>query len=167
MPELMIRHTLKCDAEAYWRCVFDEQYNRRLYLDILKFREFKMLSHQETADGSTRRIHLNPPATELPAPVAKVVGDLSWVEDGTYTKATRRYRFKCIPASMPDKTQIAGELWCESRGPKTIERIARIKIEVKVFVVGALVEKRISEDTQRSYDEAAKFTEIYVKEKGW
>jgi hypothetical protein len=167
MPEIVIRHTMRCDAAAYWKCVFDEDYNRRLYVERLGFRECTRLEQTDTGTAMRRKVRLNPPPTDLPGPVAKVVGDLSWVEEGSWDRATDRYTFRITPASLPDKTKISGELWCEARGAGQIERIARIDVEVKVMIVGALVEKRIIEDTRKSYDEAARFTEQYVKEKGW
>ena len=167
MSELTIRHDIESDADTYWKCVWDEEYNRRLYMDVLKFRECTRLSQTDSGDTITRRIKLNPPATDLPGPIAKVVGDLSWIEEGTFDKKTGRYRVKVVTASMPDKTHIAGELWCEPRGDKRCERFAKMNIEVKVFMVGGLVEKRIMEDMKKSYDAAAKFTNEYVREKGW
>jgi hypothetical protein len=167
MPELVIRHTMRCDATQYWRCVFDEEYNRRLYLDRLHFREFALLEQTDAGASIRRRVRLNPPATDLPGPVAKVVGDVSWIEEGTWTRATDRYAFRTITASLPDKTRIAGELWCEPRGEGRVERIARIDVEVKVMIVGSIIEKVIADDIRRSYDEAARFTESFVVEKGW
>jgi len=167
MSEQQFRHTMECDNDAYWKCVFDEEYNRRLYMDVLKFRELKRISQEEKGDTITRKLFLNPPPADLPGPIAKVVGDLSWTEEGTYDKKTGRYTFKVTPASMPDKTKIHGEIWCEKRGDKKVERIAKTSVEVKVFMVGSLVEKRIFEDMKKSYDAAAKFTDQFVKEKGW
>lgn len=167
MPVIEIRHTMDCDVDTYWKCVFDEEYNRRLYLDALKFRDCKTLSSEDKGDKRTRKLYLNPPPADLPGPVAKVIGDLSWHEEGTFDKATKRYKFKVTPASLPEKTTIEGEIWCEPRGDKKCERIAKTNIEVKVFMVGGIVEKRIEADMRKSYDAAAKFTGEYVKEKGW
>ena len=167
MSDFTIRHAIDCDSDTYWRCVWDEEYNRRLYMDVLKFRECTRLSQEDKGDVITRRIRLNPPAVDLPAPVAKVIGDLSWVEEGTFDKKTGKYRVKVITGSMPDKTHISGELWCESKGDKKCERIAKMNVEVKIFMVGGIVEKRIGDDMKKSYEAAAKFTNEWVKEKGW
>jgi hypothetical protein len=165
--ELVMRHDFECDQDVYWKCVFDDEYNKRLYVDLLKFRECTKLSFEDKGDVITRRIKLNPPPTDLPGPVAKVVGDLSWVEEGSYDKKTHKYKVKVVTASMPDKTRISGENWTEPKGDKKCVRVARFDIEVKVFMVGGIVEKRIAEDMKKSYDAAAKFTNEFVKEKGW
>jgi hypothetical protein len=167
MPEIEIRHTLDCDVDTYWKCVFDDEYNRRLYMDVLKFRECKTLANEDRGATRVRKLHLNPPPADLPAPIAKVIGDLSWDEEGTFDTKTKRYRFKVRPASMPDKTSIEGEIWCEPRGEKKCERIAKSNIEVKIFMVGGMVEKRIADDMRKSYEAAVKFTNDYVREKGW
>jgi hypothetical protein len=167
MPSIEIRHAMDCDVDTYWKCVFDDEYNRRLYMDVLKFREAKTLSQNDTGDKKTRKLYLNPPPADLPGPVAKVLGDLSWHEEGSFDTKTKRYRFKVIPASAADKTTIEGEIWCEPRGDKKCERVAKTNIDVKIFMVGGIVEKRIEADMRKSYDVAAKFTGEYVKEKGW
>lgn len=167
MSDLLIRHAIDCDPDTYWKCVWDEEYNRRLYMDILKFRECTRLSQDDKGDVITRRIKLNPPPMDLPAAVTKVIGDVSWIEDGTFDKKTGKYRVKVLTSSMPDKTHISGELWCEAKGDKKCERIAKMSVEVKIFMVGGIVEKRIVEDMKKSYEAAAKFTNEYVKEKGW
>jgi Protein of unknown function (DUF2505) len=167
MAEQLIRHVVACDTDTYFKCVFDEEYNRRLYLDVLKFRELKPLSQEDKPDTITRKLYLNPAKMDLPGPIAKVVGDLSWVEEGTYDKKTKRYRFKVTPGSNAEKTRIEGEIWCEDRGPKKVERVAKAIVEVKIFMVGGLIEKRILDDMKKSYDAAAKFTDEFVKEKGW
>ncbi len=167
MPEQTMRHPMACDADAYWRCVFDEEYNTRLYLERLHFRECTLLEQHDEGDHIRRRMRLNPPPANLPGPVAKVIGDLSWVEEGTFDKKAKRYAFVITPASKPDKTRISGEIWCEPRGPNAVDRCARLEVEVKIMLVGGIIEGRVFDDTRRSYEEAARFTGQYVKEKGW
>ncbi len=167
MPEIEIRHVIDCDVDTYWRCVFDNEYNDRLYEQALKFREVKTLVNEDRGATRARKVHLNPPPADLPGPVQKVIGDLSWDEEGTFDKSAKRYRFKIRPASLPDKTHIEGEVWAEPRGDKKCERILKCNVEVKVFMVGGIVEKRIIDDMRKSYETAARFTGEFVREKGW
>jgi Protein of unknown function (DUF2505) len=166
MTDLTIRHSMACDVDTYWRCVFDAEYNQRLYASM-NFRECTVLDQKETDTTITRRVRLNPPPADLPGPVAKVVGDLSWVEEGTFDKATKRYRFKITTAALPEKTHISGEVWTEKTGEKTCDRVAKMSVEVKVMLIGSIIEKRIAEDTQKSYATAATFTGTFVRDKGW
>jgi hypothetical protein len=54
----------------------------------------------------------------------------------------------------------------ESLGEKKVRRIVEFSVEVKVFVVGSVVEQKTIEDTKASYDKSAAFTRAYLKEKG-
>ena len=67
---------------------------------------------------------------------------------------------------MGDKAKTFGELHCEVLGEKKIVRVAKITVEVKVFLVGGMVEDKILGDLRHSYDAAAKFTREYLREKG-
>jgi hypothetical protein len=169
MPDVKIRHELDCDAETYWmKCVFNDDYNKRLYLDTLKFPEFKLLEQEDAGDTIRRKLHLSPSLEGMPGPVKKAMGDkFSWIEEGTLDKKTNRYTFKITPSSMADKTKNNGVLYTESIGDKKIARLAEILIEVKVFLVGGMIEEKIISDLKASYEAAARFTNEYVKEKGY
>ncbi len=164
MPEITVRHELDCDEDTYWHgCVFNEEFNRKLYLETLAFPGYA----GENVDGATtvtRKVRIDPPLTGLPGPVKKVLGDrFAYVEEGTFDKATKRYTFKVTPTTMPEKTKTTGELWCEKLGEKKIARFAKIKVEVKVFAIGGMIEDKILHDLKTSYDAAAKFTNEWVR----
>lgn len=170
MPEHVMKHPMECDTDTYWKCVFDEEYNTRLYMDQLHFRECTLLEQKDEGDRIRRRVRLNPAPADLPGPLQKVLGDLSWVEEGTFDKKTKRYAFVITPASKPERTHISGEVWCEpigDLGDKKVNRCARLKVEVKIMLVGGLVENRVFDDTRKSYETAARFTTEFVREKGW
>ena len=169
MPEITIRHDLACDTDTYFlKCLFDAEYNQRLFIDQLKFPGYKVLEQKDEGDTISRRIHISPPLEGFPAPVKKAVGDsFSYVEEGTYNKKTKRYAFKVVPSAMADKSKTVGELWCEPLGDKKIARIAKILVEVKVFMIGGMVEEKIIADLKSSYNAAATFTDAFVKEKGY
>jgi hypothetical protein len=168
MPEITLRHEFDCDEETYWeKITFDPEFNRRLYLEVLRFPGYDLLEQKDDDDKRTRRVRIDPPLGNLPGPVKKAIGDkFSYVEEGTFDKTTRRYRFKITPSTMADKTKNFGELWVEKMGDKKIARVARVTVEVKVFMVGGMVEEKISHDLKHSYEEAAKFTREFLKEKG-
>ena len=169
MAEVKVRHEMSCDPETYWnKCVFDDEYNRRLYLEVLKFPNWKVVDQKDDGKTLTRRVQVDPPAGNIPAAVKKVIGDsLSYTEEGAFDRASGRYTFKATPSAMGDKAKITGEMTCEKLGDKKMARIAKIKVEVKVFMVGSLIEDRILADLKASYARAAEFTNTYVKEKGY
>ncbi len=169
MPEVTLRHEMDCTEDTYWnRCIFDEEYNRRLFLDALKFPGFTLLESTDDAEKKTKKARIDPPVTGMPGPVKKAIGDrFSYVEDGVYDKKTKRYRCVITPSMFPDKTKVTAELWCEPLGEKRIARSVRVSVEVKVFMLGSMIEDKILQDLRHSYDVAATFTNEFVKEKGY
>lgn len=168
MPELTLRHEIDTDEETYWaKCVFDAEFNKRLYIDALKFPQWQLVDSKEDDAKIVRKVQVDPPTGNMPAAVKKVMGDsLKYVEDGTFDKKTKRYSFKVTPSTMADKTKVAGEMWVEKLGDKKIARVTKINVEVKVFMVGGMIEERILGDLRSSYDKGTVFTNEYIKEKG-
>ena len=168
VPEITLRHEINTDEDTYWaRCVFDAPFNEKLYKGALKFPEWKVLDSKDDDAKLWRRVQVDPPVGDVPGPVKKVIGDrLSYVEEGTFDKKSKRYSFKVTPSTMADKTKVSGELWVEKLGDKKIARVTRISVEVKVFMVGGLVEDRILGDLRSSYDKGTAFTNEFIKENG-
>ena len=166
MPEITLRHEIETDEDTYWaRCVFDADFNKKLYIDALKFPEWKLVDSKDDDAKIWRKVQVDPPTGNMPAAVKKVLGDrLSYVEEGTFDKKTKRYTFKVTPSTMADKTKVAGEMWVEKLGDKKIARVTKISVEVKVFMVGGMVEDRILSDLRSSYDKGTSFTNQYIKE---
>ena len=168
MPEVTLRHEIDTDEDTYWaKCVFEADFNKKLYIDALKFPQWKLLDSKEDDTKIYRKVQVDPPTGDMPAAVKKVIGDrLSYVEEGTFDRKTKRYSFKVTPSTMAEKTKVAGEMWTEKLGEKKIVRITKINVEVKVFMVGGLVEDRIIADLRSSYDKGTTFTNQYIKEHG-
>lgn len=167
MPEVTLRHEIETDEDTYWsKIVFDEGFNTKMYVDHLKI-GWKLLDQKEDADKLVRRVHVEPPIGNLPGPMKKAIGDrLAYTEEGTFDKKSKRYSFKVTPSTMADKTKVSGELWCEKLGDKRIARMARMSVEVKVFMVGGMIEERILTDLRASYDRGTAFTNDYIREHG-
>jgi hypothetical protein len=168
MAEITVRNELDTDEDTYWaRCVFDADFNKKLYVDALKFPQWKLLDSKEDDGKIWRKVQVEPATGNVPAAVKKVIGDrLSYVEEGTFDKKTKRYAFKVTPSTLAEKTKVAGEMWVEKLGDKKVARITKISVEVKVFMVGGLVEDRILSDLRSSYDKGTAFTNQYIKENG-
>jgi hypothetical protein len=96
-----------------------------------------------------------------------VVGDrFGYVEEGKLDRKQNRYRFRVIPTAMPDKTHISGEMRTERLDDARCRRIVEFSVEVKVMMLGKIVEQKTIEDTRASYDKMAVFFKQYLKEKG-
>lgn len=168
MPEVTLRHEIDTDEDTFWsKIVLDEAFNKKLFEGALKFPGWKLLESKDDGGKITRRVQVDPPVGDLPGALKKVIGDkLAYTEEGTFDKASKRYTFKVTPSTMADKTKVSGEMWAEPLGDKKIRRVCRISVEVKVFMVGSMVEERILSDLRASYDNGSTFTNAYIKEHG-
>lgn len=162
-----ISHQLNTDVETFWRMFFEDAFNEALYRDHLKFSVFRVLSSETAADGTVRRRVESAPPVELPAAAKKVLGDAtSYVEEGTFDPQRKRYTVDVIPAAAADKIKTRAELWVEARGDKRCERVVEVSNEVKIFGIGKMLEKFIEQQTRKTYDEAAAFTNRWIADKG-
>jgi len=170
MNDVRITHEIDCNEETFWsKCFFDEEFTRKLFLEALSFPVWRILKQETRPDGSTfRSVETQPKLENVPGPMKKLIGDkLSYTESGTYSKDKRRYEFEIVPSTLTDKTKITGVMYCEPIGEKKIRRVVEVKVEVKVFAIGGMVEEKIGDDVRLNYDKAAAFTNQWVREKGY
>ncbi len=168
MADVRVSHEFDCDEDTYWtRCFFDEEYNRRLFLDELRFPSWKVTRHEETPAAILRTVEMQLLVENLPAAMQRLMGDrLGYVEEGTWDRATRVYRYRITPTLMPEKTRIEGVFRVERLGDKKIRRTSETHVEVKVFGIGGMIEDRTIADTKRNFEATAQFTRRFLVEKG-
>lgn len=167
MTSTRITHEFDCsEATLFDVCFFDEEFNRRLYLETLKFPVWRVVQHQLTDDKLERVVEVQPAIDNVPTTLRKVLGDrFGYREEGTLDRRALRYRFKVVPAAMADKTTITGEMYAEKVGEGRVRRVVEFTIDVKVFGIGKVIEQRAITDTQESYEKMATFLRAYLKEK--
>ena len=97
-------------------------------------------SRRTRATAARRSARWSRRSRACPPPAKKVIGDaLTYAEDGYLDKKTGHYQSVITPSTFADKTHVEAELWCEpspSGDANKCVRFARVKVEVKVFVVG-------------------------------
>ena len=167
MPKTRIEHTFDCSEDTLWQTLFfDEEFTRRLYKDTLRFPVWRLIEQKVTDDTMIRKVEVQPLVENVPGPIKKVLGDrFGYIEQGTFDKKKHRYRFRVIPTSMPDKTTIDGEMYSEPLGDNRVKRIVDFNIEVRVMMIGKMIEQKSIDDTRASYDKMATFLRSYLKEK--
>jgi hypothetical protein len=163
-----IRHDFDCSESAFWQAsFFDDEFNRRLYLETLKFPVWRVLEQKVSDVSMERRVEIQPFVENLPVAIKKVVGDrLGYIEEGRLDRTANRYRFRVIPAAAPEKTDISGEIWTEALGPGRVRRLVDFEVEVRILIVGKLIEQKTIDDTRAIYDKIANFLRSYLREKG-
>jgi hypothetical protein len=168
MVKTTIQHDFDCSEPAFWQVsYFDDEFNRRLYLETLKFPVWRVLEQNVTETSMRRRIEIQPLVENLPLAVKKVVGDrLGYTEEGQLDRKANRYSFRIIPAASAEKSDISGEIWTEALGPSKVRRFVQFGAEVKIIIVGKLIEQRTIDDTRATYERIAEFLRSYLREKG-
>ncbi len=168
MAEIRVEHGFNCSEETFWTKVFfDDEYNRRLFKEILKFPVWRVLKSEERGDEVHRTIEASPPIGDLPGALKAIVGDNAGYEErGVFNKKTRRYRVQVVPNRMSDKISVVVEMWTEPAGDNQCKRFAKATATAKIFGVGGMLEKKMLSDLERSYEKSASFTNTFVAEKG-
>jgi hypothetical protein len=168
MAAVRIEHTFECSENTFWdKIFFDEEYNRRLFKERLKFPVYEETKREERGEEVHRVIRVVPPIGDLPLALKKVLGDnIGYDERGVFNKSTRHYRIQIVPNKLADKLSVVGELRTQAAGPTAMKRIFEAEVTAKIFGVGGMMEKRIVSDLERSYEASAKFTKNFIEEKG-
>jgi hypothetical protein len=168
MRELKFDHVFNCDAETYWDQVFfSEEFNHALFRDFLSFTKWEQTITEKTDDVIKRTVVVQPPVGEVPKAVKKVLGDnFGYKEHGTFDRSKKRYKIDIESNVAREKTHVHGEIWLEPAGENKSRRIAKFTIEVKIMVVGKLVEDQIAGNMTRDFERGSKFTNDWLKKKG-
>lgn len=165
---IRVEHTFSCSEDTFWdKVFFDEEYNRRMFLEALRFPYYKELSREDRGDHIVRVVEVEPALGDLPAAIQKVVGEgLRYKEEGRFDKKSRHYSIRIVPSRLADKMNVDGEIFSQPAGDGQFKRIFTAAVSVKIFGVGSMIEKRLVSDLKRSYDLGAQFTADFLREKG-
>lgn len=144
----------------YERIFFDETLNINL-CNALKL-DRTLLQRNITDKILTRSVRIIPDR-QIPSPIAKILRteQISYIEDITYTMGGFEGSFNIISSIMTDKVQSYGTFAFKRQGSHIL-RVVSGDVKVKIFGVGALVERFIVADIERSYSQAAHFTNQWL-----
>jgi hypothetical protein len=168
MLDFRAAHTYNCSEDTFWSKVFfDEEYNRRLFLDRLKFSVWRESRREEKDNQIHRVVVAAPPIGDLPGALKAVVGDnVAYEERGVFDRASRSYTIDVVPNRLADKISVHLKMSTRADGPERCKRIVEGTISAKIFGLGGLLEKKMATDLEKSYAKSAEFTNEYLVEKG-
>ncbi|HET9955493.1 MAG TPA: DUF2505 family protein [Polyangiaceae bacterium] len=170
MPDFRVEHTFNCSEDTFWSKVFlDEEYNRKLFLERLKFSAWREASREERDQKLHRVVEAAPPMGEVPAALKAVIGDnAGYQERGVLDRAAHRYTVEVVPNRLADKIQVKLEMItvADPSSPERCKRTVKGSVTAKIFGVGGLLEKKIIADLEKSYSKSAEFTNQFIAEKG-
>jgi hypothetical protein len=163
MQSFTLSHEIHCDEEKFWKLFFDKDFNAALYKDGLGFPGYDVLELKETEKEIVRRAKVVP-KMDAPAPVAKVLGNsFSYIEEGTFDRAGKIYRWKSIPNQMADKVKTFGDVKVQSAGDGKIKRLSAFSYEAKIFAIGGVVESSLEKSLRSGWDKSAVFMNEWLK----
>jgi hypothetical protein len=167
MASTRIQHEFDCSEETLFAiCFFDDEFNRRLYLETLKFPVWREVERRVTDDKLERVVEVQPFVENVPPALSKVIGNrFGYREVGTLDRRALRYRFSVIPAAMADRTTVSGEMYAEKVGDDRVRRVVEFSIDVKIFAIGKMIEQKTIDDTRDSYEKMARFLRSYLRER--
>ncbi|MCK5688224.1 DUF2505 family protein [Myxococcota bacterium] len=139
---------------------FEEDFNMKLSSALKMERE---LLARDVDNGKIHRESKVAPERSVPAPVAKIIGGdkIEYVEHVDYKFGSNRGIWKTISSVITEKIKSDGNFGFEET-PKGIKRWIDGEVKVKIFGVGGMVEKLIVSDIEKSYNDAAKFTQKWI-----
>jgi len=167
MKERRIEHTYDCSAETFWNQIFlDDEYNQKLFLGELRFSEWRVVRSEERTGELHRVVAATPPLGELPSAIKRLLSDgLGYEERGVLDRKNQRYRVDVKPKSLANKLTITGELSTEPLSDRSCRRIYVARAEARVLGVGGMIEQRLLDDIEKSYNKSAAFTNRWIAER--
>ena len=165
MSDARIVHELACSESVFWdRLFFDEEFNRRLFLEELRFAAWRVVRQgDKNAEVVERELDVTPAVGDLPGPLRAIIGDgLSYRELGRYDRQRRSYAVKARSNTLGDRLLVDGVLTTENLGEHRCRRIFTVSVVAKIFGVAGMLEKRVLSDLEQSYATSARFIDRYA-----
>ncbi len=160
-----VRHTFKnISREEYEKIYFNEPFNEALCAAVNLGRVLETLTEEA---GVLKRSVRVAPQRDIPAPVAKVIGAdrIEYVEHITYPMGSYRGTWDTVPGLLASKLISVGTFGFDE-SPEGVVRWIEGDINVKIFGIGSMIEKIMVSEVEKSYDDAAKFTQAWLNDGG-
>ena len=163
--KLDVRHFYPCSPERWWEMYWDDSFDAMLQADSTVDRE--VVEEKEENGVLTRRLRFTP-QSELPGPVAKIVGSkkLVYEQVNHFHRAKGEMTWEVLPSFLDAKKFSAkGSLRCEPTG-SGCESIAQGDITVNVRFIGGQIEKQIVAQVKEAYDQMAIKGRVWLEANG-
>jgi hypothetical protein len=152
------------NLELFWQEYLKEVFHSALAAPLGMARR-EVLERRETEAAVHQTVRFVPVA-QPPRFIRRFTGgDLSYLEQSTFDRASRRLDFT-ITFSTLLAARIAGRFTVVGAGPGRLSRTVSGEISVSLPAIGRRVERHILEDMQRSYEIEARFTETWLDDLG-
>jgi hypothetical protein len=149
----------------YEKLYFDEAFNEALCQSVKLERTLVKLDQQ--GPKLHRQVKVSPDR-ELPAAAAKVIGTtkIVYTEHCDYAFGGYRGTWKTVSGIMADKIASSGTFSFRQEGNAVVRRVdGDVKVNVN-FMINPMIEKGILSDVEKSYQQAAEFTQRWINNGG-
>jgi hypothetical protein len=164
MVKFTLTHEIDCAPETFWKIFFDQEFNQQLHTQVRDFSAYTTVEQRENEQEIYRKIQ-GVPKLNLSEPVAKLLGAaISFVEEGTFNKATQIWHWKMTPSVMHDKIRNEGTVRVESTGDGKCSRLTEVEIEAQVFGVGGMIESNGENHMREGSEQGAAFMNQWIKD---
>jgi Protein of unknown function (DUF2505) len=160
--EFTLNHGFNCSTERFWTLFFDPAWTRALILEGLGFATCDIDPVVEAGGKKSRSMRVTP-KLDLPAAVAKLLGPkLGYTENGRLDLASGEWSYEIVMSVMSERIRLGGRLSVEPDGPDKCRRRSSLWTEVKIFGIGALVEKAAEKNMRDGWEKAAVWTRDWL-----
>lgn len=144
----------------YEQLYFNEAFNIALCQTVKLSRNVESIDRDEKKIKRAVKVG---PDREVPKPVAKILkaDRIEYTEHLDYTFGSYRGTWRTIPNLMPSKVRSEGT-FSFAEAPGGVRRVVEGDIDVKILGVGGVVERFIVSDVEKSYEDAARFTQRWI-----
>lgn len=154
---------IECSLESYWNCALTEDYNRGLYQDFLKYRDYRLLHEEDTGDRVHRRIQYAPPPP--PGAIARVAGRFRsslLTEVLVFDKTTRRASIDYVPDAFASLVHVHANISCTPADAGGIARVADCEMALDLPLIGGRAERSLATFLEDQAAKHARFAEAYL-----
>lgn len=150
--------------QDFEKLYFDEDFNQAMCKRVNLSRTVVKL---ERDDEKLERVLRIGPDRELPGPVKKVLkaDRLEYEEHITYRWGSYEAHWETIPSVLASKVDARGRVLFQEAPGGGVLRVAEGDIQVKLLGVGGMVEKLVVADVEKSFKDAADFTQKWIDER--
>jgi hypothetical protein len=163
MPTITLRNDIDCGPEKFWELFWNEEVQKRIFLQELHFPAWQVIEHKET-ETEIRRVVKATPKLDAPAAVQKVLGsNFGYTEEGRFDKASKIYKFVVKPSAMADKLKNEGTVRIEAKGEGKVTRIVDLVMEAKIMMIGGTIEKITEKGQREGWEMSARIFNEYAR----
>lgn len=162
MREFTLVQDMASTVDEYWRAFFDPAFEKAI-VAALRFREYEILAHEETATTIVHKTRAVPHLDAAAAVGAIFGAKFGYVEDGTFDKATQIWRARTIPDTFSQRMSCDMVMRVEPAGA-ACKRTLEFRLEAKVRGIGGLAESGFEKNLRAGWRDSAAFLNRWLTE---